>query len=261
MTDQEFLMDAWEVNTAKMLAVQGEVNGRTLLVSLIDRNGNLDTTSNAEIVNRPLDLSNKAVQLYVYKPDKKACLLDGTVKDAGGGVVEFTLTEQATAVSGNAVCEIWVSDAAGDGLKIIGLTLNIEPSHAVNIVSTNEFQALTKATAEAKQATQEALDAANDARNITEDSQEAVQQAKQAAEQAQSAADAAGKVPYIGADGYWYAYNIELKQYEKTDVQASVMFATFELSTPDGELLMHTPENYKGAGFQINDNGELEVVV
>lgn len=261
MTDQEFLMDVWEVNTAKTLAVQGEVNGRTLLVSLIDRNGNLDTTSNAEIVNRPLDLTSKAVQLYVYKPDKKACLLEGTVKDAAGGVVEFVLTEQATAVSGNAACEIWVSDAAGNGLKIIGLTLDIEPSHAINIVSTNEFQALTKATAEAKQATQEALDAAQGAKNITEDSQAAVQQAQQAAELAQSAAILAGKVPYIGADGYWYEYNADLKQYEKTDVQASVMYATFELSAPTGELLMHTPENYKGAEFALNDNGELEVVV
>ena len=57
MTNEAVKLNAWEVSADTVMAVQGEVNGRTLTVTIIDRSGELDSTSNAEVIDRPLDLT------------------------------------------------------------------------------------------------------------------------------------------------------------------------------------------------------------
>lgn len=181
MTNEAVKLNAWEVSADTVMAVQGEVNGRTLTVTIIDRSGELDSTSNAEVIDRPLDLTGKTVQLYVGKPDGKACLLDGSVKDAENGIAEFTLSQQSTAVKGKASLEVWITDAQENTLKIIGLTLDVKASGEADIESTNEFQTLLQATQEAKAAAEAANNAANTANEAAEDADVATQNANAAA--------------------------------------------------------------------------------
>lgn len=181
MTNEAVKLNAWEVSADTVMAVQGEVNGRTLTVTIIDRSGELDSTSNAEVIDRPLDLTGKTVQMYVGKPDGKACLLDGSVKDAENGIAEFTLSQQSTAVKGKASLEVWITDAQENTLKIIGLTLDVKASGEADIESTNEFQTLLQATQEAKAAAEAANNAANTANEAAEDADVATQNANAAA--------------------------------------------------------------------------------
>lgn len=181
MTNEAVKLNAWEVSADTVMAVQGEVNGRTLTVTIIDRSGELDSTSNAEVIDRPLDLTGKTVQLYVGKPDGKACLLDGSVKDAENGIAEFTLSQQSTAVKGKASLEVWITNAQENTLKIIGLTLDVKASGEADIESTNEFQTLLQATQEAKAAAEAANNAADTANEAAEDADEAAQNANAAA--------------------------------------------------------------------------------
>lgn len=181
MTNEAVKLNAWEVSADTVMAVQGEVNGRTLTVTIIDRSGELDSTSNAEVIDRPLDLTGKTVQMYVGKPDGKACLLDGSVKDAENGIAEFTLSQQSTAVKGKASLEVWITDAQENTLKIIGLTLDVKASGEADIESTNEFQTLLQATQEAKAAAEAANNAANTANEATEEAEAATKNANAAA--------------------------------------------------------------------------------
>lgn len=182
MTNEAIKLNAWEVSSDTVMAVQGEVNGRTLAITIIDRSGELDSTSNAEVIDRPLTLTGKTLQLYVGKPDGKACLLDGTIKDAANGVAEFVLSQQSTAVKGKASLEVWITDAQESTLKIIGLTLDVKASGEAEIESSSEFQTL-------KQATEAALEAAAVANTAASGVQAATTAANAAAKSANSAAE------------------------------------------------------------------------
>ncbi|WP_050698045.1 BppU family phage baseplate upper protein [Anaeromassilibacillus senegalensis] len=186
MTNEAIKLNEWEVSSDTVMAVQGEVNGRTLAITIIDRSGELDSTSNAEVIDRPLSLTGKTLQLYVGKPDGKACLLDGTIKDAANGVAEFVLSQQSTAVKGKASLEVWITDAQESTLKIIGLTLDVKASGEAEIESSNEFQTL-------KQATGAALEAAAAANTAAKDVQTATTAANTAAGKANTAAATANQ--------------------------------------------------------------------
>lgn len=193
MTNEAVKLNAWEVSADTVMAVQGEVNGRTLTVTIIDRSGELDSTSNAEVIDRPLDLTGKTLQMYVGKPDGKACLLNGSIKDAENGIAEFTLSQQSTAVKGKASLEVWITDAQENTLKIIGLTLDVKASGEADIESTNEFQTLLQATQEAKSAAEAANNAANAANEATEEAETATKNANAAAGSANTEASKASQ--------------------------------------------------------------------
>lgn len=193
MTNEAVKLNAWEVSADTVMAVQGEVNGRTLTVTIIDRSGELDSTSNAEVIDRPLDLTGKTLQMYVGKPDGKACLLNGSIKDAEKGIAEFTLSQQSTAVKGKASLEVWITDSQENTLKIIGLTLDVKASGEADIESTNEFQTLLQATQEAKSAAEAANNAANAANEATEEAETATKNANAAAGSANTEASKASR--------------------------------------------------------------------
>lgn len=193
MTNEAVKLNAWEVSADTVMAVQGEVNGRTLTVTIIDRSGELDSTSNAEVIDRPLDLTGKTLQMYVGKPDGKACLLNGSIKDAENGIAEFTLSQQSTAVKGKASLEVWITDSQENTLKIIGLTLDVKTSGEADIESTNEFQTLLQATQEAKSAAEAANNAANAANEATEEAETATKNANAAAGSANTEASKASQ--------------------------------------------------------------------
>lgn len=73
-------------------------------------------------------------------------------------------------------------------------------------------------------------------------------------------------------DGYDFQYNWEgtslgvktdnEEEYEYVDLKGepgNVMYATFEIV--DGDLIEYTEDEYQGASFSLNNNGELEVII
>ena len=110
------------------------------------------------------------------------------------------------------------------------------------------------AQAAAEQAKQSAQDAANSA-------DQAAKSADEAAESAQSAQQYSGKPPRI-QNGTWWIWNAGTQQYEDTGEAArgNVMYATFAVTPETGELIMTTPDEYRGPVFYLV-NGILEVAI
>lgn len=114
--------------------------------------------------------------------------------------------------------------------------------------------AVQAAQAAAEQAEQSAQDAANSAA-------QAAKSADEAAESAQSAQQYSGKPPRI-QNGTWWIWNAGTQQYEDTGEAArgNVMYATFAVTPETGELIMTTPDEYRGPVFYLV-NGILEVAI
>lgn len=114
--------------------------------------------------------------------------------------------------------------------------------------------AVQAAQAAAEQAEQSAQDAANSAA-------QAAKSADEAAESAQSAQQYSGKPPRI-QNGTWWIWNADTQQYEDTGEAArgNVMYATFAVTPETGELIMTTPDEYRGPVFYLV-NGILEVAI
>ena len=129
-------LDAWnKIHPVSVHAVQGEISSRFVDISLTDR-------------NIPLNLTNKAVAVYMTKPDKTLIFNNCTIKDNENGVVTMALTSQMSAVAGT-VNDITFHVIGNDKslLKVTGLHLDIEssPDKSKAIESTNEFTALIEA--------------------------------------------------------------------------------------------------------------------
>lgn len=114
--------------------------------------------------------------------------------------------------------------------------------------------AVQAAQAAAEQAEQSAQDAANSA-------DQAAKSADEAAESAQSAQQYSGKPPRI-QNGTWWIWNASTQQYKDTGEAArgNVMYATFAVTPETGELIMTTPDEYRGPVFYLV-NGILEVAI
>lgn len=64
------------------------------------------------------------------------------------------------------------------------------------------------------------------------------------------------------ADGMLYWSNDQgLPNPEPTRVEGNVMFATFDIDFETGFLSVRTMPEYKGAGFEIDENGNFNVVI
>lgn len=262
MTNQDIKLNAWDLNYESQIAVQGEVNSRTLTVTLIDKVGADSYISNAQSVDRPVNLTGVTARLYVKKGDGTKTFSDGVVTDAENGVVDFLLPGQATTYVGKNPCQILLTKADNSALKITGLTLDVQESDLEGAIeSTDDFSALVVAlnsVAASAALAEETIAAANQAAATANT---AATSANSAATSANTAATYATNVPYVGTDGYWYEWNSTNLAYEKTDAFASVNYATFEIDPTTGELIMNTPDNYLGADFDINASGYLEVII
>ncbi|WP_444659404.1 BppU family phage baseplate upper protein [Caproiciproducens sp. R2] len=185
MTNTDIKLNAWNLNYESQIAVQGEVNSRTLTVTLIDKVGVETYVSNAESVDRPIDLTGTAARLYVIKPDGTKTFSDGTIEDAENGIVSFLLPYQATTAAGSADCQILLTKSDNSELKIVGMTLDVLPSNLEGAIeSTDEFSALVVAL----NSIQASIEQVNQA---VLESQEAVENANTAISGANTARDSA----------------------------------------------------------------------
>lgn len=91
-----------------------------------------------------LDLTGHMAQLYITKKDGTIVVTHGEIKDAAAGRVQFELTNQALAVSGDLDLQIVLTSSAGEVLSSEIFKLHVLPSirNDEAIESTNEFGAL-----------------------------------------------------------------------------------------------------------------------
>jgi len=135
LTTKYIILDAWRDNCVKVSAVKGETAARFLEVTL---------TGNGAAIN----LADKTAAIYFKKPDGTTIFNAGTIKDASAGLVEFPLTAQMSAVSGDMQnVEIRLTQTGGGTLKIIGLAITVLPAadYDAAVESTDEYTALTAA--------------------------------------------------------------------------------------------------------------------
>lgn len=119
-------------------------------------------------------------------------------------------------------------------------------------------QAVSQYVAPAQQAAQQAQQAAS---NAAQSETNAAQSATEAAESAETAKEYSGKPPIIQNDTWW-TWDAEQGEYVDTGEAArgDVMYATFDIDTDTGELVMYTPDGYTGPVFSLSD-GFLEVTI
>ena len=119
-------------------------------------------------------------------------------------------------------------------------------------------QAVIQYVSPAQQAAQQAQQAAS---NAAQSEANALQSAQEAAESAQTAQEYSGKPPIIQNDTWW-TWDAEQGEYVDTGESArgDVMYATFDIDTDTGELVMYTPDGYTGPVFSLV-NGFLEVTI
>lgn len=134
------------VNQVPLYAVQGEYNSRDFIFNIIERDGTQLPNSNAEVINKMLDLTGYIPRLYILKPDNTVSFIEGNLIDAVGGKVSFTLSSQSVAAAGVSECNIILTSDNKD-LRIIGINLTVNES-IVNdgaVESDNDFSALQSA--------------------------------------------------------------------------------------------------------------------
>lgn len=123
----EYTVYADRKNHVEITAVQGEQDSRTLKFSIVEKSGNIHPTSNAVVTDLMLDLTGYEATFYGVYKDGSAVSCSGTLaSDPTTGVVSFTLTEAFTVYAESLDCAI-VLTQTGQELKIVGITLNVEP--------------------------------------------------------------------------------------------------------------------------------------
>lgn len=125
--EAEYKLFAYENNHLSLFAVQGEENGRTFVFDIVEKSGVVRPTSNAPATDLMLDLTGYEATFYGVYKDGSAVSCSGTLaSDPTTGVVSFTLTEAFTVYAESLDCAI-VLTQTGQELKIVGITLNVEP--------------------------------------------------------------------------------------------------------------------------------------
>ena len=129
------------------------------------------------------------------KADETRIYLDA--RSQTGNVAEFVLTQNALAANGKAICEVELSDAAGDVVKTCNLVLNVQQAAMDDdaVESTDEFKSLEAAKAAAETA---AKSAAKNAEQTATDKKSAAESAAAAKEAAEKAGEAATDVINTG---------------------------------------------------------------
>lgn len=115
----EYTVNAYELNQEIIYAVQGEVDSRTVIFNIVEKSGIVIPTSNAEVTNKMLDLTDYTAEMYA------SC--SGTIEDAKNGILSFVLSTDFAEVSGTGDCVIVLSKS-DTNLRIVGITLNVQTS-------------------------------------------------------------------------------------------------------------------------------------
>ena len=233
MVNLSVTLRSWGQNCINVNAVQGEAGSRSITVTFLGSDG------------QPVDLTGSSPRMYVAGTNPPV-FTDGAILDAARGSARFVLTADMTAKHGIFPCQFLLFGPEYPALKFTGLMLHVAASDLENAVeATNEFSALTAALGKAEDAVAQAASAAADARQASGSSTDAAAAAQSAKEKADAAAAQVKNAPKIGADGYWYLYNPDAGQYEKSDKSALLIpKGTWAAGTyGKNEYVYYPPEN------------------
>lgn len=97
----------------------------------------------------------------------------------------------------------------------------------------------------------------------------AISATKNADESSRKASDAADRLNDLSdhrdeiRNGYWWRWDEKTGEYEETGeiAKGNMMYATFDFDPVTGELAMYTDEEYAGPTFELDNKGELSVII
>lgn len=174
-TSKDYDLNIWQQNTASIFSVQGESTARTVIFHLKEEVIVENARGEMETQLKPFDATGSSARLYIEKPDGTKMFFGGTVTDAANGAISFTLPYQATVISGEVSCTVYLTKSDGTALKAIGVTLDIQPNDLEGAIeSTSEYSALVVALNKADAAAAIAAQAAKDAQQAVTDANAAI---------------------------------------------------------------------------------------
>jgi hypothetical protein len=253
-TSKDYDLNIWQANTASIFSVQGESISRTINFCLKEEVKVENARGEFETQLKPFDATGYTARLFVEKSDNTKVFFDGTVTDGVNGEISFTLPHQATVISGEIPCTVYLSKSDGTTLKAIGITLDVQQSDLEGAVeSSNEFSTLvvalnsiTASVTAAQQAVANANTAVSTANAASSTASTAATNANAKAVLAQTAADAAntaaekvdtyyrmidpttGQEDYVvnvvkNLENYMFANQITASQFEALNKTAAVI--------------------------------------
>jgi hypothetical protein len=169
-TYKDYDLNIWQQNTASIFSVQGESTARTVNFHLKEEAKVENARGEMETQLKPFDATGYSARLYIEKPDGTKVFFDGTVTDAINGEISFTLPYQATVISGEVSCTVYLTKSDGTTLKAIGITLDIQSNDLEGAAeSTSDFSALVVALNKADTAAAVATQAVKDVQQAVTD--------------------------------------------------------------------------------------------
>ena len=149
-------LTAWEHNFVRLRTVQGEDDSRAISASIFERD------------NVPLDMSEYTASVYILERSGRKITEPAEIS---GNTI--TATVPYISSPGDAEVQFCLSRADSEMLKIVGLTLDVQPSDLENAAeASDEFNDLVAATTAAQEATTAAQNAAALANQTAEDIEE-----------------------------------------------------------------------------------------
>lgn len=181
--------------------------------------------------------------------------------------------------------------------KVGGVSKYVRAS--VSLLSQPAWDAVKGYIEELKTAIGKVETATQNAETVTEESEAVTEESRKEIENCKRVIAAALEVlshpPTVGEDNFLWVYDLDSHKYVKTDanmkgatftprldpadgmlywsndqglenpeptrVEGNVMFATFDIDFETGLLSVRTMPEYKGAGFEIDSNGNFNVVI
>lgn len=129
----EYTINAYETNQVKLYAVEGEADSRQVFFKIVEKSGTVAAVSNAQPTDLMLDLTGMTAMLVVFDSYKKIeCA--GTITDAQGGIVRFTLSPELCQLHGKKECAIELTRSS-DKLRIAGITLTVQEISGYRTIS------------------------------------------------------------------------------------------------------------------------------
>ena len=216
---------------------------------------------------QPLALTGAGVFGYFIRADEETVVVRGT---AAGHVATLVLPESCYAAPGR--FSLIIKATLGDERKAIfwGDGFVTRASTDVIVDPGNEIPSLEELLAQIaniEAATKEAKDAASEAKQVTKDASKAAQDAQTATETAREVTDKWDNVSLeYEALPPSEEPRAELEQDEHSTKfkfflpTSNLAYSTFEVDD-DMQLIMTSPDGFSDIGFELTDDGDLEVVI
>lgn len=174
------------------------------------------------------------------KPDRTGFQYAATITE-GSNIVTLDITQQMTAVNGDVICELVISN--GDNrIATVNFILYVEAAALAGdtVISETDLPLI-------EQAAELAQTIGPIAQQVSEDAQTASGAATRAEDAAEAAETWSSNAPYIGANDHWYVYDSTTEQFVDTGVSAEGQTGPQGPQGPQGPTGATGPQGPTGA--------------